>query len=71
MLNAFSITYFVIILRLNNEKAIIITDFLVALSVFSVSVTNNEMLKNNSSLYNGLTFRSIGPALMSGRISDI
>ena len=41
-------------------------------STFSVSATNNnDAQKNNSSLYNGLTFRSIGPALMSGRISDI
>ena len=27
--------------------------------------------KENSSIYSGLKFRSIGPALMSGRISDI
>ena len=32
---------------------------------------NNIEKKENSSNYSGLKFRSIGPALMSGRISDI
>ena len=32
---------------------------------------NNTEKKENSSNYSGLKFRSIGPALMSGRISDI
>jgi len=31
----------------------------------------NKDKKDNSSIYSGLKFRSIGPALMSGRISDI
>ena len=32
---------------------------------------SNKDKKDNSSIYSGLKFRSIGPALMSGRISDI
>ncbi|MFK7806383.1 MAG: WD40/YVTN/BNR-like repeat-containing protein [Saprospiraceae bacterium] len=32
---------------------------------------DNEKKEESSSLYGGLKFRSIGPALMSGRISDI
>ena len=31
----------------------------------------NQEKKDNSTIYSGLKFRSIGPALMSGRISDI
>ncbi|PQJ21740.1 glycosyl hydrolase [Tenacibaculum sp. SG-28] len=33
--------------------------------------TNNVKKVNNSAIFNGLKFRSIGPALMSGRIADI
>ena len=53
--------------------------FLLTLSI-TISVSNlfaeeNEKAdkdkKDNSSIYSGLKFRSIGPALMSGRISDI
>lgn len=56
-----------------KQKQSLLLIFLAAcLSTFSTSATDNkDTQKNTSSLYNGLTFRSIGPALMSGRISDI
>ena len=53
--------------------------FLLTLSI-TISVSNlfaeenekaNKDKKDKSSIYSGLKFRSIGPALMSGRISDI
>jgi len=53
--------------------------FLLTLSI-TISLSNlfaddkgesNKDKKDNSSIYSGLKFRSIGPALMSGRISDI
>ena len=37
----------------------------------SFSQKNKKDLKNESSLYSGLKFRSVGPAFMSGRIADI
>ena len=39
------------------------------LSIYSQK--NKENIKDESSLYSGLKFRSIGPAFMSGRIADI
>ena len=53
--------------------------FLLTLSI-TISLSNlfaedmeksDKDKKDNSSIYSGLKFRSIGPALMSGRISDI
>ncbi len=44
------------------------------LFLFTVSIHSqkkNESIKDESSLYSGLQFRSIGPAFMSGRIADI
>jgi hypothetical protein len=38
---------------------------------FSYSQKRENEDTNNSSLYSGLKFRSIGPAFMSGRIADI
>ena len=46
----------------------IIPFFLITDSSFSQDDKEKE---NNNSVYSGLKFRSIGPALMSGRISDI
>ena len=50
---------------------------ILGITIFSSSIfaednakTDKEK-KENSSIYSGLKFRSIGPALMSGRISDI
>ena len=37
----------------------------------SFSQKNKKDVKNESSLYSGLKFRSVGPAFMSGRIADI
>ena len=37
----------------------------------SFSQKNKKNTKNESSIYSGLKFRSIGPAFMSGRIADI
>ena len=37
----------------------------------SFSQKNKKDLKNESSLYSGLKFRSVGPAFMSGRIAEI
>ena len=42
--------------------------FIISNSSFSQEKKEKE---NNNSVYTGLKFRSIGPALMSGRISDI
>ena len=39
--------------------------------LFIASVSFAQEKEDNSATYNGLAFRSIGPALMSGRISDI
>lgn len=43
--------------------------------IFSInqnySQKNKKDVKNESSLYSGLKFRSVGPAFMSGRIADI
>ena len=51
---------------------------LLLLSIFFINTNSLAEEKNkktnkkdNSSIYSGLKFRSIGPALMSGRISDI
>ena len=46
----------------------ILSFFIISNSSFSQEKKENE---NNNSVYTGLKFRSIGPALMSGRISDI
>src|SRR6056300_647927 len=37
----------------------------------SFSQKNKKDSKNESSLYSGLKFRSVGPAFMSGRIAEI
>ena len=42
------------------------------LNIFAQEQTKSDTTKKDiSSIYSGLKFRSIGPALMSGRISDI
>ena len=46
----------------------ILSFFIISNSSFSQEKKEKE---NNNSVYSGLKFRSIGPALMSGRISDI
>ena len=46
----------------------ILSFFIISSSSFSQEKKEKE---NNNSVYTGLKFRSIGPALMSGRISDI
>ena len=46
----------------------ILSFFIISNSSFSQEKKEKE---NNNSVYTGLKFRSIGPALMSGRISDI
>ena len=43
--------------------------FLFTVSIYSQK--KNEPLKDESSIYSGLQFRSVGPAFMSGRIADI
>ncbi|MCH2192733.1 glycosyl hydrolase [Kordia sp.] len=63
---------------LNLKKVARVLTFTFAFLMF---VSNSYAQKNNkekdkkkdnvSSIYNGLTFRSIGPAFMSGRIADI
>jgi photosystem II stability/assembly factor-like uncharacterized protein len=45
--------------------------FLVSLTLVSTSFAQSDKNTDASSTYAGLKFRSIGPALMSGRISDI
>ena len=47
--------------------------FLLSANMTLQAITSDKLqVKNDSSsIYNGLKFRSIGPALMSGRISDI
>ena len=41
-------------------------------NIFALEKKKNDVITNkNSSIFSGLKFRSIGPALMSGRISDI
>ena len=41
-------------------------------NIFALEKQKNDVITNkNSSIFSGLKFRSIGPALMSGRISDI
>ena len=41
-------------------------------NIFALENKKNDIeKKENTSIYSGLKFRSIGPALMSGRISDI
>tara|TARA_B100000508_G_scaffold140085_1_gene139989 strand:- start:81396 stop:83651 length:2256 start_codon:yes stop_codon:yes gene_type:complete len=44
---------------------------LLVLGVFAAFAQKKEDKKDNSALYNGLKFRSVGPALMSGRVADI
>jgi photosystem II stability/assembly factor-like uncharacterized protein len=43
----------------------------VLLSFISISFTQTKKNDNQSAIYDGLKFRSIGPALMSGRVADI
>ena len=45
--------------------------FIVFFTLSIYSQKNKENFKDESSLYSGLKFRSIGPAFMSGRIADI
>ena len=45
--------------------------FVVLFSVSIYSQKNKENIKDESSIYSGLKFRSVGPAFMSGRIADI
>lgn len=43
----------------------------ISISLISTSFAQTDKTDDASSTYNGLKFRGIGPALMSGRISDI
>ena len=52
-------------------KFISIVFMLSALTSESILAQKSKLETNQSSKYSGLKFRSIGPALMSGRISDI
>lgn len=44
---------------------------LLVLGVFTAFAQKKADKKDNSALFNGLEFRSVGPALMSGRVADI
>ncbi|AVI51982.1 glycosyl hydrolase [Pukyongia salina] len=48
-----------------------ITLFISFLLIFTVCLTAQENSEKSENIYNGLELRSIGPAFMSGRISDI
>ena len=50
---------------------IIISIFFFNSNIIAEEKISSDKKKENSSIYSGLKFRSIGPALMSGRISDI
>ena len=50
---------------------IIISIFFFNSNIIAEEKISADKKKENSSIYSGLKFRSIGPALMSGRISDI
>lgn len=66
-------------IKLHNQKKM--TRILSILMVFLMFITTSHAQKNKkgddkkkndvSAIYNGLKFRSIGPAFMSGRIADI
>ena len=51
--------------------SIIIPFLFLSTSLIAEEKVKSKEKKDKSSLYSGLKFRSIGPALMSGRISDI
>ena len=44
---------------------------LIALSFFLINPSLNAQAKDSDTIFNGLKFRSLGPALTSGRIADI
>ena len=50
---------------------IIISIFFFNSNIIDEEKINSDKKKENRSIYSGLKFRSIGPALLSGRISDI
>ena len=61
-------------MKLSHFKIVVVfTLITIGSSLFAQNKKNTsaEDKKDNSSLYSGLKFRSIGPAMMSGRISDI
>ena len=56
---------------INYFLSTIISILFFSSSLIAEETVKSEEKKDKSSLYSGLKFRSIGPALMSGRISDI
>ena len=56
---------------INYFLSIIIPFLFLSTNLIAEEKVKSEEKKDKSSLYSGLKFRSIGPALMSGRISDI
>ena len=56
---------------INYFLSIIISFLFLSTNLIAEEKVKSEEKKDKSSLYSGLKFRSIGPALMSGRISDI
>ena len=56
---------------INYFLSIIISILFFSSSLIAEEKVKSDEKKDKSSLYSGLKFRSIGPALMSGRISDI
>ena len=54
----------------NLIKYILLLFFIFSINL-NYSQKNKKDVKNESSLYSGLKFRSVGPAFMSGRIADI
>ena len=59
--------------KMKNLFIIYLTALTIIISNFNLIANNNDKKNNNdtSAIYNNLKFRSIGPAFMSGRISDI
>ena len=58
---------------MKNTIRIYFTALIIVISNFDIIAKNieKENNKDTSAIYNNLKFRSIGPAFMSGRISDI
>ena len=56
---------------INYFLSTIISILFFSSSLIAEETVKSDEKKDKSSLYSGLKFRSIGPALMSGRISDI
>ena len=61
-------------MKIPKFTSLLLMSIVLASTSFSVEKKNKpdlEINRDTSAIYNGLKFRSIGPALMSGRISDI